>query len=70
MRNLIKFNGNHYIVSSVLTSDHGYETMVFASRADVQIIDGNDLYCEQYESEAEMVSHHGEIVSNPKDYIF
>lgn len=52
-------NGKYYYVSTVLSFDHGWETMVFPYDNDNQrVSDWGDLYCMHYGSEDEAISMH------------
>ena len=74
MRDFVKNkNGEFYLVSSVLTFDCGYETMIFHVDRDPEwikeqgfnlhdFIDFTDLYVEHYKTEADMIKRHAEIV--------
>lgn len=67
---LVKGDNNHYyLVSSLFTPDHGYETMVFERNSAGENVDWQDFYCEQYETEDEMISGHKNVVDRIDDLV-
>ena len=64
LSDIVKFNGNYYYVDSCYTLDHGYETMVFACDSNGNVTDWSDLYCERYDTRAEMKLGHVETITN------
>lgn len=62
---IVKGNDNRYYkVSSVFTTDHGYETMIFECDSTGEHIDWADLFIAQYDTEADMASDHKRLVDN------
>ena len=57
--------GKLYVVDSLLTSDRGYETMVFKyNKGKRRITNWADLYCRRYTSEEDMLKTHQRICQN------
>lgn len=64
MKNIIKKNGKHYLVSTVDTFDNGWETMVFLCDADGEVADWAELACNRYSDREEADTGHFEMVQN------
>ena len=54
-------DGSYAVVSSILTPDAGFETMIFASDKDGNVTDHTDLYVEHYDTKEEMAERHTDI---------
>lgn len=74
MGHIVKANNNYFYVDSADTFDHGLETMVFAvNDYDENIgkyrVDWSDLYCEYYNSYAEMEVRHKYIIEHLEEIL-
>ena len=59
-------SGNYYYVDSNNTSDHGYETMVFACNKYGHVTSWRDLDCELYDTFEDMEAGHKAMVKKWK----
>lgn len=72
MAHIVKANNNYFYVDSADTFDHGFETMVFKAEPRDNgryAVDWADLYCEYYNSYAEMEVRHKYIIEHLEEIL-
>lgn len=66
---VVEVKGNYYYVDSCCTMDHGYETMVFPCDENGDVTNWGDLYCERYNTAAEMEIGHNMTIANLEEIL-